>query len=215
MLAIRCYGRVHRGPPYHFRPLKHGTRTVQKVLHPDCVGQEDCYGQNVFPKIEADLTLEYYPFSAAELKVKSCDQLTPAGALPVCGLVLDNGDSCSCWINLQTFKNGGIFPSIIDYIAGLIKIPSRISTYWEMTTMDTKPGNLEKHTARLERFNAMKDEARGGAFRMFKCKQTDLGDGACKAEFELTAQSKVKQFLGRPFNPTEVARALDLHFAAL
>jgi hypothetical protein len=196
------------------RPLKHGTRTVQKVLHPDCFGEEDCYGQNAFPKIEADLTLEYYPFSAAELKVKSCDQLTSDGALPVCGLVLDNGDSCSCWINLQTFKNGGIFPSIIDYIAGLIKIPSRISTYWEMTTMDTKPGNLEKHTARLERFNAMKDVSKG-AFRMFKCKQTDLGDGACKAEFELTAQSKVKQFLGRPFNPTEVARALDLHFAAL
>ena len=26
-----------------------------------------------------------------------------------------------CWINLQTFKNGDIFPSTIDYIAGLIK----------------------------------------------------------------------------------------------
>ena len=133
------------------------------------------------------------------LVVRCCDQFGTTG---------------SCWINLQTFKNGGIFPSIIDYIAGLIKIPSRISTYWEMTTMDTKPGNLEKHTARLERFNAMKDVSKG-AFQMFKCKQTDLGDGACKAEFELTAQSKVKQFLGRPFNPTEVARALDLHFAAL
>ena len=66
-----------------------------QVLHPDCFGEEDCYGQNAFPKIEADLTLEYYPFSAAELKVKSCDQLTSDGALPVCGLVLDNGDSCT------------------------------------------------------------------------------------------------------------------------
>ena len=71
------------------------SQILLQVLHPDCFGEEDCYGQNVFPKIEADLTLEYYPFSAAELKVKSCDQLTSEGALPVCGLVLDNGDSCT------------------------------------------------------------------------------------------------------------------------
>lgn len=183
-------------PDEKVRPIPNGL-SVKEIL--------GGYGTNPPLKIEADLKDEYFPFSAAELKVKSCTEDLKE-SLPVCGLVVDHGDSCSCWINLQTFKNGGIIPSLIDWFAALIKIPSRISTYYEMTTMND---DVEGHTARLERFVTDNDENGKGTFRMVKCFKDDT---ECNANFTFTEKSKVVQFLGRPFNPIEVARALDNHF---
>lgn len=63
-------------------------------------------------RLEADLPLEYFPFSAAEVVADSCDDF--AGTLmPYCGLVLNHRTSCSCWINLPTWKTSGWFPKVI------------------------------------------------------------------------------------------------------
>lgn len=157
-------------------------------------------GGEAFPKIEADMKLEYFPFSAAELTTPTCSELTD-DIKTVCGLIIEHGDRCSCWINLPTWKTNGILPSIIDTIAGWIKIPSRISTYWEMMVMDA---DVQKHTAPLEKYDAVFDN-----FKLIRCA---VDDASCAAQFSFAADSKVLAYVGVPHNPVEVANALAKFF---
>lgn len=162
---------------------------------------------NPWPPMEADLPLEYFPFSAAEV-VANCSALE-GSLLPYCGLVLDHNDgSCSCWINLPTWKTNGWLPKIIDAIAGWIKIPSRISTYYEMSKMVP---DAARHTRMLQKY------ANAGKIRLTNCEADPkkLGDDPlCNFDFKFTPATRVKRFEGQPFSPPEI-RAAFLDFFKL
>jgi len=158
---------------------------------------------NPWPPMEADLPYEYFPFSAAEV-VTNCSALEPA-LLPICGLVLDHNDgSCSCWINLPTWKTNGWLPHIIDKVAGWIKVPSRISTYWEMSKM---VADAAKHTRGLKKYTAQ-----GLGIRLTDCeadpKKLTAENEFCTYDFKFTPQTRVRRFEGQPFSPQEVKAAL-------
>lgn len=143
----------------------------------------------------------YFPFSAAEV-VANCSELDRS-LLPFCGLVLDHADgTCSCWINVPTWKTNGWFPKIIDIVAGWIKIPSRISTYYEMSKMVP---NAARHTAILKRY------AEAGQIRLTNCeadpKRLTEENKFCNFDFKFTPSTRVKRFEGHPYSPAEIRGA--------
>merc|ERR1712196_145081 len=58
--------------------------------------------------------------------------MMPNSLRPLCGLVIQHTDSCSCWLNLPPFKANGWFIDAMGKLAAFLKIPSRVTTYLEM-----------------------------------------------------------------------------------
>jgi hypothetical protein len=147
----------------------------------------------------------YFPFSAAEV-VTNCSTLDKS-LLPFCGLVLDHNDgTCSCWINLPTWKTNGVLPQIIDTVAGWIKVPSRISTYYEMSKMVP---DAARHTRILNKYVA------AGQIRLTNCEadpaklENATNDAkSCNFDFKFTPNTRVKRFEGHPYSPSEIRAAL-------
>ena len=152
---------------------------------------------------------EYMPFAIAELSLPSCDlsqadQNTvahggPAGAAAdkVCGMLIAHGDGgCSCWINLPTFKsNSPVGRFIYDYLAPMLKIPSRIMTYFEMWQGAARLAS--DHVAPLRRWESEE-------FRLFVCD----GGERCTAEFDFGKADRLVSFRGMPATISDVESAV-------
>lgn len=146
--------------------------------------------------LEASMPLEYMPFALAELTVASCEKISDSGLQNVCGMVIAHADSCSCWINLPTFKsNGPVARFIYDYMAPLLKMPSRIMTYFEMWMGSSRPAST--HVQELRRFES-------SDFSIFACD----GGEHCAAEFAFPKTSKLVSFSGMPATIQDVKGAL-------
>ena len=151
--------------------------------------------------IEADLPLENLPFAAAELTLPSCTSITSnAGLTRVCGLVLEQVDSCQCWINLPTFKSNSLLVRFLEEFAGWVKIPSRVTTYLEMFMHSTRNGT--QHVLPLRKF----EQVSAQNLRLVTC---DQRQGDCSANFNFTKETKLLQFYGRPPSAAEVAHVLQ------
>lgn len=149
-------------------------------------------------RIEADMPLEYLPFAAAEFKFRgptACTTDVPEPLLPLCGLLVQHESSCSCWVNLPTFKSNNWFIQALDRLAALIKLPSRVTTYIEMAMGSTRGAN--SHVLPLTNDYA--------GVRVVTCESAASG---CNATVELGAKSRVVQYVGRPPSITELTGAL-------
>jgi hypothetical protein len=103
------------------------------------------------PHIEADLPLEYLPFAGAKLTLDSCEAVQSSkGLQQICGLVINDGTECSCWINMPTFKSNSFLIKFLNKFAGWVKIPSRVTTYLEMFLHSTRQGT--KHVEPIRKF---------------------------------------------------------------
>ena len=58
------------------------------------------YGKDAIA--EAEIEHEYLPFAAAKLTAHTCAAFVDES---VCGLVIQQSESCECWINMPTFKS--------------------------------------------------------------------------------------------------------------
>ena len=58
--------------------------------------------------------------------------------------------TCTCWINMPTFKSNSFLIKFLNEFAGWVKIPSRVTTYLEMFLHSTRQGT--EHVAALRKF---------------------------------------------------------------
>jgi hypothetical protein len=83
--------------------------------------------------LEASMKQEYMPFALAELRIPRCEDASDKLKEQVCGILIQHEGSCSCWINMPTFRGGGPIESFIsELLFPLLKIPSRVTTFYEM-----------------------------------------------------------------------------------
>eukprot|EP01047_Picozoa_sp_COSAG01_P019946 COSAG01_NODE_1123_length_11617_cov_13.832769_8_plen_1297_part_00 len=152
--------------------------------------------------LEAQMPLEYMPFAVAEMvleqsgNIPACEMQTAKQLSPVCGMMIQHASSCSCWINLPTFKSDSRLARwVYDFMAPTLKIPSRVSTYLEMWLGSDTPAGA--HIAPLRRFES-------DNFRIFACD----GGPRCTAEFNFPPASRLVQFVGMPAVVSEVEVAV-------
>lgn len=150
------------------------------------------YGKDAV--VEAEIPHEYLPFSMALLTAPSCDDLSGKVAA-VCGLIIQHRDSCSCWINMPTFKSNSLFIRAVAKFAALIKVPSRVTTFLEMTLSASRNGT--DHVLPLRAFE-------GDRFQLAAC---DIGQPDCRFSFSFGKDSKLKLFRGAPATVHDVQDA--------
>lgn len=151
------------------------------------------YGKDA--KLEADFEHEYLPFSMAKLTVPSCSTLQEEVS-SVCGLIIEEEGSCTCWFNMPTFKSNSLFIRAMGKFAALVKIPSRATTFLEMTLNAARDGTT--HVAPLRHFE-------GDSFSLVAC---DVGQPDCSTSLAFTKSSKLKLFRGAPATVRDVTTAL-------
>lgn len=161
------------------------------------------YGNVSKPSAEADMPLEYLPFAGAELKVPGKCALTP-GMEEICGLVIQDEDECTCWINLPTFKSNAWYVRLMNHVAALVKIPSRVTTYLEMVTSSTT--DADGHVKDLRVLETEASPVNGASFRLLVCNEHET---YCPSTFKFTGSSRVVQFVGKPFSAYEVLDVLS------
>lgn len=150
----------------------------------------------------ADFAHEYIPFAVARLSFDSCAAIPP-GTAQVCGLMVEHAGGsagCDCWINMPTFKSNSLFVRALSKLAALIKVPSRISTFIEMSMA----GSGRDATAHVEPLRAAEAKA-AGRFQLFTC---DLEQVDCTASFGFPKDARLKLFRGAPAAIHEVLHAL-------
>jgi hypothetical protein len=176
------------------------------------------FGGYKFPSVEADMKLEYLPFAAAEYTVpgKLCSALpaTEGGLRSMCGLLIEHGggagdgaagvQSCSCWLNLPVFRNDGWLPWLIDTVAGWVKVPARVSTYWEMMNMPLERGYADRHVAPLRRLAHVQLYTCGAAVNQHDAEAAKCDD----LHYTFGARSTLLQFVGKVYSPSQVAAAI-------
>jgi hypothetical protein len=132
----------------------------------------------------------------ARLELGSCAMLS-SEVEEVCGLVVEDAGGCVCWINMPTFKSNSLFIRTMSKLAAMVKMPSRVTTFLEMTLSSDRNGSL--HVAPLRKFE-------GESFALSTC---DLGEEDCSATFSFTRQSKLRLFRGAPATVAGVLSALS------
>jgi len=148
-------------------------------------------------RVEVGIEHEYLPFSMAKLAVDTCDALTPE-VQGACGLVVQEADgSCACWINMPTFKSNSLFIRFLARFAAMIKVPSRVTTFVEMTLSGSRNGT--EHVAPLRPLES-------SAFSLVTC---DLGQEDCSTHFTFSRQAKLKLFRGAPATVADVQRVVQ------
>ena len=168
------------------------------------------------------MPLEYLPFAVGSLKLPrpQCNALLD-GTAPkrlgklsrVCGLVVRHGydgsgarggaDSCTCWLNLPTFKSNSLFIRVLDTVAGIIKVPSRVTTYLEMALHSTR--GAHDHVQPLARF-APRHDARlqpNGEIGMVRVRACASPTARARA-VRVRRERQLEQFNGRPPSVAEV-----------
>ena len=60
-------------------------------------------------------------------------------ALQVCGLLVQQPDKCSCWINLPTFKSNSRLIKFLDWAAGVVKVRKGAATRLSLTRLSLSP----------------------------------------------------------------------------
>jgi hypothetical protein len=162
------------------------------------------------------MPLKYLPFVTLELKYPNLAAV-PASVHPLCGLMIQHGKGgvgtskpgeVSCWINLPTFKSSSPLISFLDKFAALIKLPSRVTTFIEMSMANSVPA-YEHITPILDTLRKM-DNVNSDGPNSVKAKWTicEHDHTSCAVTFELGENSRVIQFMGRPPTNTEVVNAL-------
>jgi len=146
-------------------------------------------------RVEAEIEHEYLPFSLAKLTLGSCEQMTPE-VESVCGVVIRDADSCTCWINMPTFKSNTLFIRALGAFAALVKVPSRITTFVEMALSSGRNGT--EHVLPLR-------SSEGASFQLATC---DVGEADCATQFSFTKTSQLVLFRGAPATVQEVQSAL-------
>jgi len=86
----------------------------------------------------------------AELRFPTSAAVPPS-VLPLCGLLVEHAGSSqggvgfqrsagevTCWVNLPTFKSNGRAVQMLNALAALVKLPSRVTTYLEMAQGSTR-----------------------------------------------------------------------------
>ena len=142
-------------------------------------------------RVEAEIEHEYLPFSMAKLTLSSCDMVT-AEMEAICGVVIQDKDRCTCWINMPTFKSNSRFIRMLGKLAALIKVPSRVTTFVEMALGGSRNG-----TAHVEPLRDLE----GASFELVTC---DIGEEACATRFSFTRSSKLLLFRGAPATVQDV-----------
>jgi hypothetical protein len=157
--------------------------------------------RGVLPRLEADMRLEYLPFAIAHATMSgSCDKMVASALQPHCGIIVQHEASCVCAINLPTFKMNGPLMSVLQKVASLLKVPSRVTTYLELFLGSETPAAA--HVSVLQPFTKVDGELR---FELMTCEHNET---ACAASFMFPASSTLVQFAGRPPSSAEVAEAL-------
>merc|ERR1719311_588273 len=121
---------------------------------------------------------------------ESLDQILPYGP------VVEEPDACVCWINMPTFKSNSLFIRAVAHLAALIKIPSRVTTFLEMSLSSSRNGS--EHVAPLRAFE-------GESFELHTC---DAGESGCSLPFSFTKADKLVRFRGAPTTVPAVSAAL-------
>ena len=189
------------------------------------------------PSLEADMPLEYLPFSVAKLGFPNatCDAVlgTRAGQFwpGFCGVAVQRARSCDCWINLPTFKSRTFVADLLAKVASLLKVPSRVTTYLEMALGSTNPARAHvtpvaagwkdragKMVARRARDHAdgLKPIAAtlaSASLDVYTCggakhQTSDVLEPCDAAPFAFDAADTVVHFSGRPPAPAELKSAL-------
>lgn len=155
-------------------------------------------------RIDADMPLEYLPFSMAQFKFSgdddgdSCSAI-PEKLMPLCGLVLQHSDHCACWINLPTFKSNSFLIRTLDRVAAMLKLPSRVTTYVELFTGSTRTAT--EHILPLRTF--LDERHSNKAVNLVVC-----DDGACPLTVDLS-DAELHRFAGSPPSVPDVLHALE------
>jgi len=148
-------------------------------------------------RVEVGIEHEYLPFSMAKLSSPSCERLHAPEVEGVCGLVIQESDGgCVCWINMPTFKSNSLFIRFLARFAAMIKVPSRVTTFVEMTLSGSRNGT--EHVAPLRPL-----EEPGFTLATCDVKQED-----CSTFFSFSRNSKLKLFRGAPPTVAEVQAAV-------
>lgn len=192
---------IERDPPAEVRNTTLGAEDLLPVIP-----------KGWLPSIEADMPLEYLPFAIAELSWPStlCENvLDIAFPKQLCGVAAQHSTSCSCWINLPTFKSHTRFMNILAKVASLMKLPSRVTTYLEMVLGSTNAARA--HVSILEPWQH--EFLSHPKFRIATCggakTATSTPEEPCEPlSFEFDKSSRVVHFSGRPANPKEVSISL-------
>jgi hypothetical protein len=157
--------------------------------------------KGIFPRLEADMRLEYLPFAIAHATLDgSCEKMVASPLQPLCGIIVEHETSCVCAINLPTFKMNGPLMDVLQKVASLLKVPSRVTTYLELFLGSETSAST--HVSVLEPF---KQAGNGLRFELMTCEHNET---SCEASFMFPSSSKLVQFAGRPPSSAEVAEAL-------
>jgi len=134
-------------------------------------------------RVEVGIDYEYLPFSMAKLTTSTCEPLMEQ---PTCGLVIQERDSCTCWINMPTFKSNSMMVRVLARVAALIKIPSRVTTFIEMTLSSGRNGT--EHVQPLRHLES-------DAFSLATC---DAHEEDCSTFISFPKHAELKIFRGAP-----------------
>ena len=132
---------------------------------------------------------------------------------PLCGLVIQHRESCSCWLNLPPFKANGLFISAVAKLAAFLKIPSRVTTYLEMFlragTTSTRYMDPMREVVRRTNRDA-RSATEQGSLRIVACDAAHrTSPEPCTGQFRFPHDSTLLQFVGRPPSVAEVEEALS------
>lgn len=141
-------------------------------------------------RVEVGIEHEYLPFSIAKLTTASCEPLMDETG---CGLVIEEKSGCVCWMNMPTFKSNSLFIRAIGRLAALIKIPSRVTTFVEMTMSSSRNGT--EHVLPLRHLE-------GKSFSLATC---NTHEEDCSSFFSFSKQSSLKVFRGAPNTVVDTA----------
>ena len=225
-------GRLERGwvPPPHQRLVarRELDRPAVTKTRPSYVDHVDAlleYGDESSALCaKAEMEHEYLPFSVARIALASCELLTPEMER-ACGLLLEEqGGQCVCWMNMPTFKSNSVAMIALAKLAAMIKVPSRITTFFEMALAGGRnatehASSLSAELARLaaEPGAADSEETKakveagadfgdlgGGVTRAPPSAPTvelavcDIGQRDCSTAFSFGRGARLRQFVGAP-----------------
>jgi hypothetical protein len=165
---------------------------------------------------EADMPLHFLPFATLELKYPNAASV-PASIKPLCGLMIRHGknnvgrskpNEVSCWVNLPTFKSNNRLMQFLDKFAAVIKLPSRITTFIEMTLGSTTPAfeHMAPVLDALRDANVNDDADPNSVKAVWNICEHNFHD--CNVKFEFGKDAKVLQFMGRPPSSAELISAI-------
>ncbi|KAJ1455766.1 hypothetical protein M885DRAFT_518940 [Pelagophyceae sp. CCMP2097] len=179
------------------------------------------------PSIEADLPLEYMPFAVAEVSWPGKCSADEGGLLganfdaDLCGVAAQHAGSCSCWVNLPTFKTRGSLVRLLAKAASALKLPSRVTTYVELVLGSAN--SAEAHVEPLRQ--ALEDtkeqlSKRGVTARIFTCggaktQTAPLEEPCGSLDIAVSTSTRLFHFSGKPPAPAAVADAVRDLAAAL